>query len=393
MSSLARILLTLVSFLLVGGTCRAQNFNFVWAEWGTTALEKRGPDVADGLLIYFHGAGIAGADKLPIPSIFVEMAKVATWDILRINRLPIADLASQDDEILQFTAEQVTRARRDGYKRIFIAGHSRGGWLALSAASLENVDGVVGLAPGTSTLETEVLERYRDLLARRLSASKVRRIAAFFFEGDPRENTRPSRADVIRNALRNTRSAFMIVDRPPDLHGHSAGSTGRFVRRYRDCLLEFLRARDEPAGEAQCLQSSGYAVGSDIGFPAVSNPTKFLPDANKVFDSYVGRWQGEDEAGGYIVMESTEVGPKHIVFRFGYSPSPGGKGPKPWTREFSFQINEDSGGIIYRYPGGQSTFTATLRSKTELEVEGMSAGSKASRKFLLQRQGGDSAEK
>lgn len=392
MSNLLRILFALVGFFLVDSTCRAQNLNFVWAEWGTTALEKRGPDVADGLLIYFHGAGVAGADKLPVPGIFVEMAKVATWDILRINRLPIADHASQDDEILQFTAEQVTRARRDGYKRIFIAGHSRGGWLALSAAALENVDGVVGMAPGASTLETEALERQRDLLARRLSSAKVKRVAAFFFEGDPRENTKPSRADVIRNALRNTRSAFMIVDRPPDLYGHSAAGSGRFVRRYRDCLLEFLQARDEPAGEVQC-RSSGYAVGSDIGFPAASNRTKFLPDANKDFDPYVGRWRGEDEAGGYIIMESTEVGPKHIVFRFGYSPSPWEKGAKPWIREFSFQIHEANGGIFYRYPGGQRTFTATLTSKTELEVENTSTGSKTSRKFFLRRQGGDSAEK
>src|SRR5258708_9954133 len=101
MKFLPRTLIVLAGLLLTDSACRAQDFGFVWSEWETSAVEKRGPERADGLLLYFHGFGARHAYLHPIPRIFTEIANVAAWDVLRINRLAIADNEEQDDDILE----------------------------------------------------------------------------------------------------------------------------------------------------------------------------------------------------------------------------------------------------------------------------------------------------
>jgi|SRR3981081_2988267 hypothetical protein len=104
MKLLRRTLVVLAGLLLTGSACRAQDFGFVWFEWERSAVERRGPERAEGLLLYFHGFGVQHAYLHPIPPIFTEMAKVAAWDVMRINRLPIADSEAQDDDILGLVA-------------------------------------------------------------------------------------------------------------------------------------------------------------------------------------------------------------------------------------------------------------------------------------------------
>ncbi|MDP2376940.1 alpha/beta fold hydrolase [Reyranella sp.] len=336
-------------------------------------------------MIYFHGTGHPNANRLPIVNIFIEMAEQARWDILRINRLPLVDFESQDDDILQFVEKQISRARQDGYTRIILAGHSRGGWLALSGAALDGVDGVIGFAPGTVGLQEALLERQRDELARRLSTSKATRVAAFFFEDDPREYVKGGRGPTIQRALQSAGAAFMVVDQPPDLSGHSAAGLGRFTRRYRDCLLQFMIGSEVKPGENHCDQSGGYAVGSDIQFPSVSHPTKLSPNADKSLAPYLGRWEGDDEHGAYVIMESTETSAHHIGFRYGYSPSPRPNKPRPWVREIRFQIEENGEKISYKYPSGTSQLTARLKSPTELELEASFGPDKPKQKFLLRK--------
>jgi hypothetical protein len=77
MKLLRRTLVVLAGLLLTGSACRAQDFGFVWSEWERSAVERRGPERAEGLLLYFHGFGVQHAYLHPIPPIFTEMAKVA----------------------------------------------------------------------------------------------------------------------------------------------------------------------------------------------------------------------------------------------------------------------------------------------------------------------------
>ena len=374
------LLTALFAVLPAGNALRAQQF--VWSEWETSAVERGGPKVSDGLLIYLHGRGLPDAHKLPVLGVVVEIAKVANWDILKINRIPYVDERSEDDNLLSFIALEIARARKDGYRRIVIAGGSRGGWLALLSATLDGVDGVIGLAPGTMGLEQASLEWQRDELARRLSNAKARRVAMFLFEGDPLENV--PRGEVIRQVLQGTQSAFMIVDRPPDLDGHSAGGSGRFTRRYRDCLLRFMRADDVRPGEVQCATDRGYAAGSDIGLPAVDPSVKVSSTANEAFAPYVGRWQGDDIFGAYLIVETTEVQADQIVFIVGQSPEPANRRFKPWFGKLTFRFDE-TGKRLHCDPWPSQHASLWLRSPTELEIEVSSAPGKPSRKIMLRR--------
>jgi len=267
---------------------------FIWTAWENAAVAKRGPDVSEGLLLYFHGFDPSGADGERIEEIFIQMARLARWDILRINRVPFVDEASQDEELLRYVDQQVVKARNEGYRRIIAAGSSRGGWLALSAASLDGVDGAIGLAPGTDDFTPELLEWQRAELARRLGRARAKRIAVAFFEGDELENTKEPRALAVRPALASTFAAFMIIDRPAGLLGHAAPVSGRFIRRYRDCLLDLMRAIDPRPGETECSQTEGYAVGSDIGFRDFAQLTS---SPGNPFSPYLARWQGRRRGG------------------------------------------------------------------------------------------------
>jgi pimeloyl-ACP methyl ester carboxylesterase len=314
MKLLRGTLVVVAGLLLTASAGRAQDFGFVWSEWETVAVEKRGPERAEGLLLYFHGFGVWHAYLHPIPRIFTEMANVAAWDVMRINRLPIADNEDQDDDILGLVAKRVGEARRSGYKKIIVAGYSRGGWLALLAAKLPDVDAAIGIASGTGSHAPAERERTRDLLAQKLAGAGAKRIAAFFFDGDPVEELTVRRAVAVRRGLQNSGATFVVVDRPPDLQGHVAGGTGRFVRRCRDCLLQLVRAANQPAGEVPCSHSSGYAIGSDIGFPGSTPILQRPAGANPAFAPFLGRWEGDDEYGAYVIMESVGVGPTHLVF-------------------------------------------------------------------------------
>jgi pimeloyl-ACP methyl ester carboxylesterase len=378
--TILRALFVLFAILSVGNTLRGQQF--VWSEWETSAIAKGGPKVSEGLLIYLHGRGAPDVDKLPVLEIFVAMAKLANWDILKINRMPYVDVKSEDDHLLSFVALEVARARQDGYRRVVVAGGSRGGWLALLSATLDGVDGVIGLAPGTIGLEEASLEWQRDELVRRLSQAKASRVAMFLFEGDPREKV--PRGNATRQALQGTQAAFIVVDRPPDLEGHSAGASGRFTRRYRDCLLQFMRADDVRPGEVQCPTDRGYAVGSDIGLPAGNPSVKASTSANEAFAPYVGRWQGDDIFGAYMIMEVTEIQAEQVVVLVGQSPEPGNRRSKPWFRELTFKFDE-TGERLRCNPWPSQLVFLSLRSPTELDVEVSSESGKPSRRITLRR--------
>jgi len=393
MKLLRRTLIALAGLPLTGGAGRAGPFDGVWArpvwtEWELSAVTRRGPDTAGGLLLYFHGRGPGQVTGRPIPGIFIEMAKIANWDILRINRASSVDDETGDDQILEVVAHQITEARQTGYERIIAGGGSGGGWLALLAATLPGVDAAIGLAPGTGSYELQELARTRDLLALKLAGARAKRVAAFFFEGDRGVSDR--QADVIRQALQNSGSTFMVVDRPPDLPGHAAMSSGRFVRRYRDCLVRFIQNADQPAGEVKCARLSGYAVGSEIGFPADLPVLKSLADANPAFVPYLGRWQGDDEFGAYLIMQSIEVEPAQVIFRTGYSAALNQLNPpRTWVRDVAFELDEANQRIVCKLPDGLDFYRMTLKSAAELEFQASLSDFKgvSTRSFLLRKQG------
>jgi pimeloyl-ACP methyl ester carboxylesterase len=351
-------LLALIAVLLVDGIQRAESHDGIGSKWETAAIDHRGPDAANGLLLYFHGYN--GRDEVaqkPLPELLIQMARVAEWDVLRINRAAAVDHESDDDHILQFVADRIAGERAKGYKQVIVAGASRGGWLALLAATLPAVDAAIALAPVTVSYNVTDLRRTRDALAQKLATAKVGRIAAFFFDGDPAEDVSERRAVVLRRALQANGATFMLVDRPPGLYGHGAAIHEEFVDHYRDCLLQFVRNPDQPAGEVRCIgaESAGLA-----GPPA---------DAYPPLTPYWGRWQGVDEIGAHVTMEALDIRVNAILFYFIRSPRPGSDFGMLAGLQLPFQFDAAQRRLFNKLPKGHDMLLARLASATELEVE------------------------
>src|SRR5258708_8531945 len=166
--------------LLMGrdGPCLAQDVGSVRSDWETSAVEKLGPLEAAGVLLYVHVEG-PDAVQMPVPTIFVAMAKVAKWDVLRINLPGFVDVEARQSEIRSIVADRIAAAREEGYREIIAAGVARGGWMALAASTLPEIDASIALAPTTGSIDRRDQQRTRDLLARMLVKAKARRIAAF----------------------------------------------------------------------------------------------------------------------------------------------------------------------------------------------------------------------
>ena len=161
----------------------------------------------------------------------------------------------------------------------------------------------------------------------------------------------------------------MVVDRPPDLQGPSAARGGRFARRYRDCLLQFIQNVSAPPGEVQCSPSSGYAIGSEIGLPP-SVPAWKLPGyADQEFVPYWGRWEGDSESGAYLIAESVGVRSRYLILRMGYSSPPGEGKPVAGMADVHFQSDQAHGRIFSRLGTGDDMVILRLKSATELEYE------------------------
>jgi hypothetical protein len=355
-----RLIAALAMLLTTPGHGRAENPDApIWCQWETEEVERLGPEKASGALFYFHGYR-ASMDNTaaPIPHVFAAMAKAAKWDLVRVNRRREADLEADDGRILDVVARHVAQARREGYKHIVMAGWSRRGWLALTAATLDQVDAVIGIAPGVHGISTEGLEGSRDRLAQRLQQAKARRMAAFFFDGDWLEDVPERRAVVIRRALQRTSSTFMVVDRPFDLYGHGGGQSGAFDKKYRDCLVWFAQAQEELPGEARC------PFGDQLAMPT---PAAYGDGA---LAAYWGLWEGVDDSKAWITMRSLKLYREWegITFELVHSPR-AGTGFELVTGLHGFQFDVPRKRIYAQLDNRSGRLIARLKSTEELELK------------------------
>ena len=356
MKNTCATLLALIAVLLVDGIARAEGHDGIGSKWETVEVDRRGPGAANGLMLYFHGRdGRDEVAQLPLPGLLIQMARLAKWDILRINRAAAADNESDDDHILEFVSDRIARERANGYRQVIVAGGSRGGWLALLAATLQGVDAVIALAPVAVSYNVMDLRRTRDALAHKLATAKVGRIAAFFFDGDPAEDVRERRAVVLRRALQANGAAFMVVDRPPGFYGHWAPAGEDFVERYRDCLLQFVQKVDQPAGEARCGAADARPRAPAEAYPPLAR--------------YWGRWHGVDDIGAHVTMEALDIRVNGILFHFIRSPRSGSDFRFIAGDELPFLLDAAERRLFFKLPKGNDMVLAKLASPTELEVE------------------------
>ncbi|MBL8703099.1 MAG: hypothetical protein JNK67_32240 [Alphaproteobacteria bacterium] len=208
----------------------------------------RGAAVAPGLVIWSHGYRPGTDSSGTLAHAYVSRFAAAGWDVYRYNRVAIESGAADLAGLLA----GIAAARDSGYRRVVLAGQSRGGWISLQAAAAgAAIDGVIATAPAThgNRADSPAMGRargdFRALLQRVAARPERLPIAITLFEADSFDPG--GRSDDVA-ALLGSREGVLFIDHPPGLRGHAAGASPGFNLRYGACLFVFVaEARRDPS--------------------------------------------------------------------------------------------------------------------------------------------------
>ena len=302
-----------------------------------------GPVQARGVLI-----SIDASDS--IPPVFGEMARVARWDVLRVGPISAGDFESADSRA--FVRAQVNRLR-ETYKFVVVSGVGAGASMSLAVANVPGIDAIVALAP---VLAGEVPARLEQATARRLAIVNL-------------EDQGEASFVRLRQSLGRTGASFLLVDRPKDLEGSQAASSGRFMRRFRDDLLWLVQTPDLAPGEVPRPAPSGYALGAEIDFPEIEGKFPNPPaGANPIFAPFWGRWEGDSEDGTYLILRTVGASRTSLEFRLGISDGVVRRGDPRVYDNIVFHADGSGRRLYYRAsPNSDSIFMLKLMADGTLE--------------------------
>ena len=209
---------------------------------------RHAPQQAAGVVLWSHGYGGATSDNRNsnAPG-FLSVLNDAGFDIYRFDRSP------QEDDIAASLARLLREApllRAAGYRRVIMAGQSRGAWqsILLAGAMPEVVDAVIAAAPAAHGSDaaghTMAVDDFRRALSG-LTAARPR-LAVALFDGDPYDPDVTARSSLVE-ALVDRRTAPTLLLRPPTIRGHGGATELSFTQTYGACLLTFLIAPEAAA--------------------------------------------------------------------------------------------------------------------------------------------------
>ena len=351
-----------------------------------------GPDKAVGAVVWNHGRSVNTEDSdSPTPP-YLRVLSDARWDVLRFNRLREGDTLTASTRQL---VELVGQLKRNGYRRIVLAGQSFGAFLALMAAdSSEDVDAVVATAPAAFGNFDEFYDSWR-LNATRLypllERIKRARIMLFYFHGDDFDPG--GRGERSRAILAGRQIGFSVVDQPAFLAGHWASTTGLFLRRFGTCIRDFVDT-DKLEGESVCEPAWGEAPSSEMRLPdELVHPRPALhaaaaaggsAPAGPVPGSATGgrqSWYGFYPNGREVLLAIEEMHGKEVSAIYAIGPGIDENEPAEWSRRKGRLIDE---AFIFEEKG-KSTLRFRPRADRGLSVTWTSPDGKTSMEASLRR--------
>ncbi|SFK23748.1 alpha/beta fold hydrolase [Falsiroseomonas stagni] len=207
-----------------------------------------GPDRAQGVVLWAHGRGPSGEDSRGRqPQAWLRHLNHAGFDVWRFDRDPAADFTNR---AAGWMRSDLAALRARGYRRVVVAGQSRGGWNALQALDTPGLAEVtIAIAPAALASMDEAGQA-RQMAALRGVVAGARpggqgRVAVANFRDDPFDGLPEERAAALR-ALAPAAGAFLLIDRPEGLAGHAAGASNAFALRFGPCLLRFVVEESPP---------------------------------------------------------------------------------------------------------------------------------------------------
>jgi hypothetical protein len=247
-----------------GGTCRLYAINNVvinGADWKSLAppllppigairaapfWKNAGPQAAAGLVVWSHGYFHARDSSTSAAQAIVSFFASQGYDFYRYDRQWIDGETSE----INLLYDAVRAAKAMGYRRIVLAGQSRGAWASLGVVGKgAPVDGVISVSAaahgGVSTMQDVSIARsdWQRLVRAIRPGPKV---VIVIFDKDAYD---------VGGRMGDAKTAFaasgvdaVLIDSPAGFAGHGAGANRDFWQRYGSCASAFVETgrRDAP---------------------------------------------------------------------------------------------------------------------------------------------------
>lgn len=355
---LSRRILSLLSLLsvLLGWSAAAQDHARLVVDEAVRA--PFGPRHAAGAVVWNHG-GEAPLQADPAPAVFVDLLRAERFDIFRLERRPDGDTIQASTAALIAAARKV-RAR--GYRQVVLAGHSAGGWIALTSAAKAPAlaDSVIALAPaayGRVALNSTRAQRNRDDLLQVVQAIERTRVMVFLFDDDAFDPG--DRGPALAALLRQRGLVHLVVDKPAGLRGHGVGLTRAFARRFGPCIVGFVVATARTP--LACDRFAAAEIPFEFPDLAPTLGTGPANDNDKALAPFLGAWRGSLENGDdvqLVVEGGTRRGVRGVFAR---GRSLAAAGDRGFSMPRLGRYEPDQGVLVFE---GRDRFRVVARSQS-----------------------------
>jgi len=275
---------------------------FFWMERAFCDLELKGPERANGVVIWNHGiSGTIQSWMAPAPPV-LRLLQGRGWDVFMLKRHHAAEADNTLYRTVQRTLQEAATLKKSGYRKVVLAGQSFGGYVTLEAVDTSpDIDAAVAFAPGVRAagaagrLDPTTIQRI-------LQRAKVGRVALVFPKDDALFGYLERGASA--NAILSRRTLpYLLLDETSGITGHGGGMTGRFALRYGLCLADFLGASSLPAGRFACPSvADEWLLVRELLLPPSVDRSSVLAEAS-AFPEAVGSLTGFR----WAVLEDTVV--------------------------------------------------------------------------------------
>lgn len=207
---------------------------------------RHGPRAAEGVVLWSHGYGGPQMDQRQrsLPGI-LALLNDAGWDVMRFDRDPADDLLPSATATLR---RGLPMLREAGYRRVVLAGQSRGGWqsVLIAAERPELVHAVLAFAPaahGEAARPNNLAEGLGDF--RRILAglpNEGPRLAVAVFAEDPFDPDPGARAAAVADLAGQRQAPTLALFPEAPIRGHGGASDWRFTRALGPCIVSLVQA-------------------------------------------------------------------------------------------------------------------------------------------------------
>ena len=198
---------------------------------------RSGPAAAAGALVWIHGTYGRDASGPPEPPDFVHREAAEGLDVWCLNRDRAANPIPGGAEAL-FRGVRTLRA--EGYRRIVVAGHSRGAWIALTLLAHPGLaDTVVAFSPAAhGTREERKAQAMREWEELWKAGQGGTRVVLVQLSGDPWDPD-PVRRLAIARQYGGDR--LLSVFQPEEPRGHAGVYEPAFDARFGADIARYAR--------------------------------------------------------------------------------------------------------------------------------------------------------